>query len=156
MNYYFSSAHIVGKYRYELRRQWSPELPTVAFIGLNPSTADAMQDDPTIRRCVGYAKAWGYGQLIMLNLFAYRATDPLAMKSADDPIGPENDETLRRVAAQAAVVVAAWGNHGSHLGRGAAVRNLVPLHYLRLTKSGQPAHPLYLPGTLTPIAWEEA
>lgn len=90
----------------------------------------------------------------MANLFAFRATDPKDMKRAADPVGPENDHTLRGLAEAAGVVVAAWGAHGTHAGRGAVVRKMLPrLHYLRLTKDGHPGHPLYLPGDLTPIAW---
>jgi hypothetical protein len=125
------------------------------FIGLNPSTADEQTDDPTIRRCMGYARAWGYGWLIMLNLFAYRATDPNVMKAAADPVGPDNDTFLRSHMAGAGIVVAAWGNHGSYLGRDVAVRAMLPnLHFLRMTRDGSPGHPLYLPASLKPQKWE--
>ena len=141
------------RYRYVLSRRWG-DGPAAMFIGLNPSTADETADDPTIRRCVAYAKAWGYGALCMTNLFAYRATQPTDMLAQEDPIGPENDAYLRRLAADAGVVVAAWGTHGVHQGRDAQVRTLLPnLHYLRLTKDGHPGHPLYLPATLRPVAW---
>ncbi len=141
-------------YRYLLTREWGSGL-AVAFIGLNPSTADETQDDPTIRRCIGYAKEWGYARLHMLNLFAFRATDPADMMAADDPIGPDNDDTLRRVAADSIMTVAAWGVGGRHLGRAATVlaMGLSRLHYLRLTKGGHPGHPLYLPKALRPIEW---
>jgi hypothetical protein len=124
-----------------------------AFIGLNPSTADETNDDPTIRRCIGYAKAWGCDGLLMLNLFAFRATDPKMMQAADDPVGPENDAALRQ-ASGAEIVIAAWGVGGTFKGRDKVVRELVPaLQYLRLTKDGHPAHPLYLPKNLTPQPW---
>jgi hypothetical protein len=124
------------------------------FVGLNPSTADAMLDDPTIRRCIGFARSWGYGGLMMTNLFAFRATLPRAMKAAIDPIGPDNDQVLRTAYLNAGIVIAAWGAHGAHKGRDVAVRAMLPrLHYLRLTQGGHPGHPLYLPGSLSPLAW---
>lgn len=145
-------------YRYSLWRDLNmlhPEMPGyVLFIGLNPSTADENLDDPTIRRCKGFAQAWGYGSLCMANLFAYRNTEPAAMKVAADPIGIENDWYLQHLATNASLVVAAWGTHGAYMNRGDTVRKMIPnLHYLRLTKSGFPEHPLYLPGDLVPQKW---
>lgn len=138
------------RYRYELWRCFA-EGPTVAFVGLNPSTADETTDDPTIRKCVAYAKRWGYGSLCMVNLFAWRATDPRDMKKAGDPIGPENDATLRRLYATVGILIGAWGNDGDHLNRAAAVMEMLPnLHCLKRNKDGSPAHPLYLRGDLTP------
>lgn len=135
-------------YRYELRRTWG-EGGVVAFIGLNPSTADETLDDPTIRRCIGFAKRWGYGHLVMLNLFAFRATDPREMKAAIHPIGPENDKHIVQVARRADLVVCAWGVHGSYQGRDQDVLNILPVHpqALGVTKDGYPKHPLYLPAT---------
>lgn len=122
------------------------------FVCLNPSTADDEQDDPTVRRCIAYSKAWGYSSYVMTNLFAIRATDPRVMLAAEDPIGPENDRYLIETARQAAVVVAAWGKHGAHRDRATAVQSMLPgLHYLKLNGDGSPAHPLYLPKKLTPI-----
>lgn len=146
-------------YRYCLWRKWGGLLTNgqyAVFVGLNPSTADEREDDPTIRRCVAYAKAWGYDALCMLNLFAFRATDPRDMQRAADPVGPENDEWIvRTIDDGAGVVVAAWGCGGSFLGRDRQVWALVPgLHCLRVTKDGHPQHPLYLPKHLTPIPWE--
>jgi len=116
------------------------------FIGLNPSTADETQDDPTIRRCIGFAKAWGFSALCMTNLFAYRATDPAVMKAEQFPIGgDENDLALRSLSESAGIVIAAWGVHGTHMERDAAVKKLVPnLQCLGTTKEGHPRHPLYL------------
>lgn len=123
-------------------------------IGLNPSTADEVQDDPTVRRCIAYAKSWGYAGLCMTNLFAFRATDPQDMKAVRDPIGPDNDRHLLDCSRQAGIVVAAWGEHGVHLDRAAAVTQLLgDLHYLRMNQSGQPGHPLYLPKALRPVRW---
>jgi hypothetical protein len=146
------------QYRYSLWREWGGLTPTckgyAMFVGLNPSTADETQDDPTIRRCLAYAKAWGYDGLCMTNLFAYRATQPHDMLAQADPVGPENDAHLLELAASAGVVVAAWGNHGAHMGRDAIVKGVLPnLHLLKITQEGQPGHPLYLPKTLTPVLW---
>jgi hypothetical protein len=141
-------------YRYELWRSWMGGNGYAMFIGLNPSTADETEDDPTIRRCAAFAKAWGYSSLCMANLFAFRATQPEAMKVVLDPVGPDNDDHLQRCAEKAGVVVAAWGTHGVHRGRNAQVRKMLPvLHALRLTKDGHPGHPLYLPKTLEPVIW---
>lgn len=141
------------RYRYTLLRRWG-DGPVCMFIGLNPSTADETQDDPTIRRCIRYAQGWGFGGLLMANIFAWRDTDPRGMKAAEDPVGPGNDHALRGAYKLSALVVAAWGAHGEHMGRGHAVRAMLPrLHYLRLTKGGHPGHPLYLPASLRPVEW---
>lgn len=124
------------------------------FIGLNPSVADETKDDPTIRRCIRFARDWGYDSLCMANLFAFRATKPAEMKQSRDPIGPDNDLMLKELAHSAGVVVAAWGVHGTHKRRDQLVRQRVSgLHYLRLTKDGHPGHPLYLPASLRPVEW---
>ncbi|HGY1009434.1 TPA: DUF1643 domain-containing protein [Aeromonas salmonicida] len=141
-------------YRYALSRVWDSSKPYALFIGLNPSTADETEDDPTIRRCIGFSKSWGYGGLVMANLFAYRATDPDDMKVAAEPIGIANNDWLTELSNKAEVVVAAWGNHGAFKQRSSHVRGfLTELHYLKLNQSGEPAHPLYLKSTLTPIKW---
>lgn len=145
------------KYRYGLHRVWSNlAKPRYAmFIGLNPSTADETLDDPTIRRCITYARDWGYDGYIMGNIFAYRATKPEVMKACPSPIGDDNDVWLKHLVARSEIVIAAWGTHGTHLGRGDQVRSLIPnLHVLQLTKDGHPNHPLYLKKTLTPVRWE--
>ena len=145
-------------YRYNLWRKWADQIPGsrgyAMFIGLNPSTADETVDDPTIRRCINFAQSWGYEALCMTNLFAFRATQPNDMKAAPDPIGPENDATLLELATTAGVVVAAWGVHGSYLGRDNSVKAMIQkLRYLQLTRAGKPGHPLYLPATLKPVPW---
>lgn len=147
-----------GAYRYELWRHFNPwKTRTVMFIGLNPSTADAAQDDATIRRCSAFAKAWGFGSLCMVNLFAFRATLPEDMFAAEDPIGEWNDDHLLRCAREADLIIAAWGVHGAHMARGDAVRRLIPnLQCLGLTQKGFPRHPLYLPSITEPRAWSEA
>src|SRR3954453_788312 len=100
-----------GRYRYLLTRQVGPGTRTAVFIMLNPSTADATDDDPTIRRCIGFARQWGCGRLAVLNLFALRATDPAWMKQADNPVGPENRDWFDRTfpASHDGPVVCAWG-----------------------------------------------
>jgi hypothetical protein len=140
------------QYRYQLWRYWDRSKPVLNVIGLNPSTADETQDDPTIRRCIDYAWRWGYGGLWMTNIFAFRATDPKVMKAQADPVGPRNDDVLKHSAYHSGLVLAAWGTHGAFLGRGAAVLAMLPkVHCLRMTKDGSPAHPLYLPKDLKPI-----
>lgn len=144
-----------GTYRYRLWRIWDETSPAVNFIMLNPSTADAIANDPTVERCVRRAKALGYGGLVVTNLFAFRATDPGDMKAAGDPVGEENDAWLCQEAERCLVSIAAWGNHGSHLGRSEYVRKMLgkPLCYLRLTKTGEPEHPLYVPYEVRPTEW---
>ncbi|MDE1820981.1 MAG: DUF1643 domain-containing protein [Euryarchaeota archaeon] len=139
-------------YRYSLGRVWDPAKPRVAFVMLNPSVADLDQLDPTVRRCVGFAKDWGYGSLEVGNLFAIRSTDPVALYQLHpEPIGWSNDAALLRIQRRSKEVIVAWGNHGWHLGRGDAVLDLLrangPVRCLGYTKQGQPAHPLYLKAT---------
>jgi hypothetical protein len=144
-------------WRYALWRQWDAARPWVMLIGLNPSTADARRNDPTIRRCIGFARDWGYGGVWVLNLFAFRATDPRDLKAAVDPVGTRTDWWLRRIARQCDRVVAVWGNDGRFLNRSDAVRKMLggALSIIRLNASGEPAHPLYLPKTLRPTEWRE-
>ena len=142
-----------GKYRYELRRKLSEHPGKVLFVMLNPSTADASVDDPTIRRCMGYAKDWGYGELIVCNLFAYRATKPDKLKSVGDPDGPFNEHYLRSAILEADLIICAWGINGQ--GKGREFIHYWPsraygLHYLELSKNGTPKHPLYLKKALKP------
>ncbi len=133
------------KYRYALWRIWQPDAPLVLIVGLNPSTADAVQDDPTIRRCIGFARDWGFGRLCVANLFAYRATLPTDLKQAKDPIGPANKRWLSRLVSQADEVVAAWGNDGSFMQQGEQFLQKYPnVACIRLNSSGEPAHPLYI------------
>ncbi len=132
---------------------------TLAFIMLNPSTADETVNDPTIRRCIGYAKAWHYRHLLIGNLFALRSTDPKVLAKAADPVGEHNDDAIRGIAREADIVVCAWGADKMTRQRGPSVLELlrgvgcVP-HFLRRTqKTGAPEHPLYLPSALTPQPW---
>ena len=141
-------------YRYALWRTWDDSKPYAMFIGLNPSTADETDDDPTIRRCVGFAKNLGYGGLCMANLFAYRATVPSVMMSARDPVGPENDEWLGRLSSNAGIIIAAWGNNGKFLGRSKAVLCFIKnVQCLKVNNSGEPSHPLYIPADTIPISY---
>jgi hypothetical protein len=134
-------------YRYGLWREWDGDGKCCVFIGFNPSTADENEDDPTIRRCIQFAKDWGYGRLVMLNLFAYRSTDPNALSRVDNPIGDENDQMLLSVCSNADIVVAAWGNHGALKARDKEVLKLLDgqteLQCFKITNKGQPIHPLY-------------
>jgi len=128
----------------------------VLFVGLNPSTADAQADDPTIRRMARFARDWGFGGMTVCNLFAFRATDPRILKLAHDPIGPANNRVLRREAGRAALIVACWGNHGLWRRQAAAALPLLgdrsrPLLCFGLTHLGQPKHPLYLRRDITPV-----
>lgn len=145
-----------GQYRYMLTRHWG-EGPEVLFVMLNPSTADALQDDRTIGRCISFAKAWGFGRLAVANLFAFRTPSPAELMQAAEPIGPENDHWLEQLSARAALTVAAWGNDGAFRGRASEVApRLRNPHYLKLTKRGQPWHPLYIAGDSKPVAWSLA
>lgn len=147
-------------FRYVLRRRFPTGSGTVNFVMLNPSTADEVTNDNTVKRCMTYAQRWGYQQLVVTNLFAFRATLPRDMEAAPDPVGPENDEHLLREAKRAALVVMAWGTHGAHRDRGAEIKRMlqaagVPLHYQMLTQDGHPGHPLYLPADRDPVVWRE-
>ncbi len=139
-------------HRYSLWRIWDKSKDYAVFVGLNPSTADEYKNDPTVRRCVNYAFDWGFGGLYMLNIFAFRSTDPGNLYSADDPIGPENDFFLRTISEQAGITVAAWGNHGEFMNRGEDVKALLTNPFcLKLTKTGSPGHPLYLRKDIEPF-----
>lgn len=145
-----------GKYRYLLLRHWGDcMLPVLTWIMLNPSTADATIDDPTIRRCISFSKAWGYGGLHVVNLFALRATDPRELLQTIDPVGPENDKYVL-MACRDTNIVAAWGNHGMLLYRDIAVKHLLKgrsLLSLGETKNRNPKHPLYLSEKTTLIPY---
>jgi hypothetical protein len=144
------------RWRYLLWRRWDEAKPAANFLMLNPSTADELKLDPSCTRARLYAERWGYGALIVTNLFGWRATDPEQMKSVRDPVGRGNDRAILAAAREAALVVCAWGNHGAHRTRSLQVRKLLDgtrLHMLRMNDSGEPAHPLYLSGSLRPVRW---
>ena len=146
------------RWRTLLWRRWDARRPAANFLMLNPSTADEHRLDPTCSRARDYAERWGYGALIVTNLFGYRETRPELMKAAQDPVGRGNDSAILRAAREAALVVCAWGNHGSFLGRSAAVveflqEQKIKLHSLQVNAGGEPAHPLYLPARLRAKPW---
>ena len=144
------------RWRYLLWRRWDAAKPAANFLMLSPSTADELKLDPTCSRARDYAERWGYGALVVTNVFAFRNTDPARMKAAEDPVGPGNDAAIVRAAREAGIVVCAWGNHGGFLGRSTQVleklkANGIRLHALRVNAGGEPAHPLYLPSRLSAI-----
>ncbi|MGO9600706.1 MAG: DUF1643 domain-containing protein [Isosphaeraceae bacterium] len=140
-------------YRYALWRRWGSG-PQVLFVMLNPSTADEKTDDPTVRRCIGFAKAWGFRSLAIGNLFAFRTSSPAALSACTDPVGHENDRWLRLLHEESSLTIAAWGNHGRLLGRNSAVSsNLPSLHILGLTVLSEPRHPLYVRSNVLPRHW---
>lgn len=149
-----------GRYRYRLERDLGAigsHHDSVAFIMLNPSTADENVDDPTIRRCIGYARLWGYRRLLVGNAYAWRSTDPAALWTSPDPVGPENTAHLEAIARDAELVVCAWGanckpERARVVGLAIARAGRQP-HALKLTKGGIPGHPLYLRRDLTPFPW---
>lgn len=157
-----SGAVIEGPFRYVLWRRWGPG-DVVVFVMLNPSTADALLDDPTIRRCIGFAKDLGAGALVVVNLFALRATNPdELLLTSFSPVGPLNDVyilTAAALAAEGGMVICAWGAHRAAGERAQKVVSMLraggvtPMR-LRMTKSGHPSHPLYLPANLRPISME--
>lgn len=165
-----------GRYRYLLEREWRGthdpahwkwfgakdgagrelgEPLSVMFVMLNPSTADGTTDDPTIRRCVGFAKAWNYEAISVVNLFAYRATKPKDLFAAGhEAHGPRNQKVIECATARAGIIIAAWGVHGDYGEQDDTVRGWLddrPIYALGLTKDGQPRHPLYLPASAKPI-----
>lgn len=153
-----------GLYRYTLSREIEydafPENfdgGRVLWVMLNPSTADATINDPTIRRCIGYTRAWGMSGFDVVNLYAYRATAPTTLWLVDDPVGPENDDHIADCAEYASRIVCAWGKPGPLKERALHVRGLLEnrgkVHYLTLNKDGSPGHPLYLPKELRPQHW---
>lgn len=139
------------QYRYELRRVWDESKPLVLFICLNPSIADAHIEDNTSRVCINYAKRWGYGGLLIGNLFAYRSTDQSALYVVPDPVGSENDFWLKKLQSEASLVVCAWSDTGAFKKRDMEVLPfLIAPHCLVKLKSGRPGHPLYKRANIEP------
>ena len=140
-----------GKYRYQLWRIWDDSLPKVLFIMLNPSTANHEHDDPTIRRCTGFAHGWGCGGLYVGNLFAYRSTDPKRLRKVENPVGDENNKYLLEMTAKTDLIVIAWGSNPPKVECNSLKGiNADELHYLELAKNGHPKHTLYLRKELYP------
>lgn len=146
-----------GVYRYWLERSWRDwGGDYVNFIMLNPSTADASQDDPTIRKCIGFAKKWGFIGVHVVNIFALRSTDPAALADHRDPIGPENDAFIRAGVLSAAKTIVAWGTHGRLRGRAEQVAKMLDpsrTFALRINQDGSPQHPLYVPYDVGLVPW---
>lgn len=150
---------LTKRYRYELTRTWSNAPPWV-FAMLNPSKANAHIDDPTIRRCCGFAQAGEAGGIVAVNLHGWRATDPLDLALADDPVGDQNEAfILAACTVPGRTVVAAWGAHPAAARRGAVVTTMltvaagVRLHCLGTTRDGHPRHPLYVPASTRLEPW---
>jgi hypothetical protein len=160
-----------GTYRYRLTRLWDETLPMLGWIMLNPSTADASVDDPTIRKCIGFAKRGGFGSIVVTNLFAFRATDPKELKrraprkraakgerarDMSEIVGPNNDAHILAAVHEALRTVCAWGSHGAFGGRDRDVLLMLKregvfdgwdrgwITRLDVTQDGDPRHPLYL------------
>jgi hypothetical protein len=140
-----------NKYRYSLTRVWNKSKPKIMFLMLNPSTADEVNDDPTIRRCIDFAKTWGFGGLYVCNLFAFRSTDPKGLLEINDPFGEQNLTYIRKLANKVDTIICAWGNKPI---LEKILKNKTPydilnidilkLNYLELSKDEIPKHPLYL------------
>jgi hypothetical protein len=148
----------MGRYRYRLGRRWSRAGPHLVIIMLNPSRADSSLDDPTLRRCIGLAKGWGFGAITVVNLFAYRSPHPQVLRQVSDPIGPDNDAAITDATHQGDQILLAWGNGGSWLGRDRTIFNLLApwqakCHCLGLNRTGQPRHPLYVPHSSSLHPW---
>ena len=145
-----------GSYRYSLFRIWDESLSAVLFNMLNPSSADGTKDDPSIRRCISYAKDWGFGSMFVGNLFALKSTKLTGLLESTNPEGPENLKFLLKLSSHCKMIVCAWGN-GTILKKLSAnsPKNLNrKLHCLKLSLDGIPCHPLYLPKDLKPIEWK--
>lgn len=150
-----------GLYRYRLTRSFDdmPGRGPLCWVMLNPSTADAGADDATIRKCCGFARRWDFGGIVVINLFAYKSTDPALMANAKDPVGPENERFVREAASKAERVMVAWGNvPAALLARAAPILAALKAAHsfprcLGRVMSGQPRHPLYVPYTAIPEEW---
>lgn len=149
------------KWRYHLQHVWDANHANLIWLLLNPSTADEVQNDPTVERCERRARMWGFGGVEVYNIFAYRATDPANMKAQRDPVGVDNDKWMMKFAEKSrqTTAIIGWGEHGKHLGRGQFVLDLLreqgaALHALKINASGHPKHPLYIGYKQTPIAYE--
>ncbi|MDJ0596460.1 MAG: DUF1643 domain-containing protein [Pleurocapsa sp. MO_226.B13] len=150
-------AVIEGDYRYLLWREWDTQSKTVSFIMLNPNSADAEINDPTITRCINFALSWGYGRLEVVNLFAYRTSKPSLLKQVTEPIGKDNDRFILESVNRSDRVILAWGNHGTwrkqDLYTLELLKNQNHLYSLGITKKGCPRHPLYLCSNTKPLKY---
>ena len=133
------------KYRYTLWRKWNDK-PLLLFIMLNPSTANENFDDPTIRKCIYFSKKWGFGGILVGNLFAYRSTDPKELKKTMNPEGRDNKKFIKKMIMKSSLVICAWGNrYGPPPDY---LKKITDLSYLKINKDGSPSHPLYLKKSL--------
>ena len=136
-------------FRYTLWRIWNANVPPLLCILLNPSTADEVKNDPTVERCERRAISGGFGGLIVCNAFALRSTDPGVLRTVVDPVGPDNDDAILKMAKMAGQVVCGWGTHGNFMNRGKTIlellrRNNIKIYCLGQNKDGTPKHPLYI------------
>ena len=142
------------KYRYLLGRRIGASERRLLFIMLNPGSADESHNDPTIRRCMGFAKRWNFGVMEVANLFAFMTPYVAELRAAKEPIGSDNDKWIREALKAADRVILAWGNHGAYLERSRKVARMVSdvaqPYQLGLNKTGEPTHPLYLPASTLP------
>jgi len=142
------------RYRYNLVRRWRDNSRHILFVGLNPSIADDNIDDPTTRRCIKFAKLWGYGSMELVNLFSYCATDPRDLIHQPDPIGPKNDSWIQKANSRSDITIACWGSFIYAQNRATQITNKIKkLHCLRINRNYSPAHPLYLPLNLRPLPY---
>lgn len=146
-------------YRYALTRTWDETLPRLGYVLLNPSKATEVQNDPTVERCERRARTLGYGAFRVTNIFGLRETDPHKMRRVADPTGPDNDTALTELGQWSDLIIAGWGTHGAHQGRGPVVEAVLrqtgcALHCFGLTKAGHPRHPLYVAYAQAPIPWD--
>jgi hypothetical protein len=143
------------KYRYSLFRDWDNTKPVLGFCMLNPSTADEVANDPTIARCQRRAELCGYGGIVVVNIFAFRSTDPNKLYNVKDPIGPDNDLFISNAAARCRTMICGWGKHGSYNGRGEEVLSILKKYTrvcaLKVNKDGSPSHPLYIGYDVEPV-----
>lgn len=143
-------------YRYCLWRSWDNTKKKIMFIGLNPSTADEIKNDPTVTRCINYSKMWGYGEMFMMNIFSYRTTYPSVLMNQNDPIGKDTDLWIKKIYKKTDICIGAWGNHGQFLDRSKDIFSILPKIYcLKINGSGEPAHPLYLKKTIKPFLYNK-
>jgi len=146
-------AKIDGKYRYWLYRKWDKNKPLCLFIMLNPSTADDKKDDRTIKKCIFFAKKFGFGGFYVVNLFSFKTPHKKEIRTDNNPIGEKNDAIILDIAEKTNKIIVAWGNDGRYMGRSKKVLNLLEensfsVYCLKLTKHKEPCHPLYLPKNL--------
>ena len=146
------------KYRYLLWRQWDSTKAMATFLMLNPSTADEIDNDPTVERCQRRSLQMGFGGLRVVNIFGFRSTDPNGLYREPEPIGADNDAAILEASRDAGIVICAWGKHGELNGRGKAVLEMlrthgIQPHYLQLNQDGTPKHPLYVKYSVPPTPW---